>query len=150
MRHSILAALLFSPSLLLAQTGAPAVSNTFGTQLSSPLTLIAAEKPTAPLNISGRSTSIPSLRISSGVVYPQIIRSVNPVDSKLLGKLRTKKVVDLVVNEKGEAENIRIVNPSNSLVDASIVEAVSQYVFKPATLDQQPVAVKMELTILFQ
>jgi hypothetical protein len=118
--------------------------------LSSTPALIAAVKPAVPLSVPSRSISTPPARISSGVVFPQIIRSVNPVDSKLLGKLRAKKVVDLVVNEKGEAENIRIVNPSNSLVDASIVEAVSQYVFKPATLDQQPVAVKMELTILFQ
>lgn len=67
------------------------------------------------------------------------------------GVLRHADVVlKLNVSETGKAENLRIVKSGDPALNGAVLEAVSNYRFRPATLDRQPVPVAMNLTVKVQ
>jgi len=148
MRLSIIAGLLLSPSLLHAQAGTPSTSN-LEARLATPTALVSA----APAAPAAASNTTAVVRVSTGVVPPQIVRSV-PLAYPALGLDRAvaaqaQMVVKLTVNEKGEPENVTVANSVNPALDAEVVEAIRQYRFRPGTLDHQPIAVPVKLNVLF-
>jgi TonB family protein len=95
-----------------------------------------------------------AIRISTGVIGPAVINSSDfavsadalsgvPVDNPAV-------VLALRVNERGITENVHVVRSVNSRVDAQVLQAVREFRFKPATLDQQPVPVDLNLTVVVQ
>lgn len=105
-------------------------------------------------NSSEAAASASPIRITTGVIAPAVLNSANfAVTSDALAGVGLDKpsvVLALKVNEKGFAEDVRIVRSVNPKVDLQVLEAVRDFRFRPATLDQQPVPVDLELTVVVQ
>lgn len=89
-------------------------------------------------------------RVSTGVAVPAIIDSTFRIPASALGETgagSAKVVLSLNVDEKGNAKNVHVVKSANPELDARVVTAVLQSHFRPATLDHQPIAVDMDLTV---
>jgi TonB family protein len=151
MRLSIIAGLLLSPSLLHAQAGTPSTSN-LEARISSPTALVSSSSPAA--NVAPALSGTPVTRISTGVSAPKIIHSVE-ISSTGLGLDEaiahgSEMRVKFVVNEKGEPENVVVVNPLNVELDEAVVESVRQYRFRPGTLNGEVIAVPMQILLQFK
>jgi TonB family protein len=127
MRHIIAASLLLTPMLCTAA----AVAST------PPTDAFASTKP---------------LRVSTGVIPPRIIRSTHIALSKVPERIPTDSVVvlQLKVDEQGVPEAIQVVRPVNPELGAKVAEAVQNFRFSPATLDNQAVPINLTLKVLVQ
>lgn len=56
-------------------------------------------------------------------------------------------VLKLNVNEEGKAQGIKVVKSEDPALDGPVIDAVSKYKFRPARVDNQPVAAAMNLVI---
>jgi len=150
MRPTLIAALVLSPALLHAQANVSAQPKTsdaapaLQARLAEPKALYAA----APAD---HSTATASLRVSTGVVGPKLIHTVEiKADSdwrwRSAGKYRTA-VVEMIVDETGTPTNLKIVQSAGEELDKNVLAAVSQYRFRPATVSHQPAAVPVDLTV---
>jgi TonB family protein len=143
MRTVILATLALSPMLLHAQANSPAQpqASTLQSRLEQPNEL-AADRGAIPA----------SLRVSTGVVAPKLIYStaIASTDEWSVRRAATDKkvVVEMLINEKGVPSDLRVVNSIGSDMDKNVLAAVSQYRFKPGTLDSKPATVPLKLEIL--
>jgi TonB family protein len=54
------------------------------------------------------------------------------------------------VGEDGKTKNVEIIKSAYPELDGSVATAVRQFRFRPATLDNQPVATEMTLNLLVQ
>jgi hypothetical protein len=151
MRRVIVAALALVPTLLHAQVNSPAQTQSTGSSLQSKLV-----QPAAFASESDRSAASSPLRISTGVNGPKLIHTVS-VESDSALFLRVvpsdeKVVVALVVDESGKPFDLKVVGQVNPVLEKNVLDAVSQFRFKPGTLDDQPapVPVELELTIRSQ
>jgi TonB family protein len=149
MRKAILAALALSPMLLHAQANSPAQtqSSANGQVLTS-----AVVAPKA-LVASAATDAVPSTtrRISTGVKAPKLISTVDVTDVSELPTsfaIQDKTVVvSMIVHEDGKPSDLAIVRSVGAALDKNVLAAVSQYRFKPGTLDNQPTAVPVNLEI---
>jgi TonB family protein len=97
------------------------------------------------------ATAPTPVRISTGVTAPVLIGS--PVLSLPQGlafdliPADAQVQLSLTVNAKGEPENIQVVKSFSPFVDARVVDAVSQFHFRPATVDNQPTAIDLNLIV---
>jgi TonB family protein len=57
-------------------------------------------------------------------------------------------VLKLNVDEQGKPEDIQIVNTVNPTFGADVIDAVRQFRWRPAKLDNQPVATDLTLHLL--
>lgn len=118
------------------------------TLLLPSLFLPAAAKASTPEHDASAPTPV---RISTGVTAPVLLSS--PVLS-LPGDFSFDLIpsnaqvrLSLTVNAKGEPENIQVVKSFSPYVDARIIDTVSQFHFRPGTVDNQPQAVDLNLTV---
>ena len=122
----ILAASLLLPSLFL-----PAVANA-----STPV-----DDATAPTPV----------RISTGITAPVLLGS--PVLSLPAGfsfdliPADAQVQLSLTVDAKGQPQNIHVVKSFSPFIDSRIIDTVSQFHFRPGTIDNQPVAIDLNLTV---
>jgi TonB family protein len=123
MRHLLIASLLLSPALFTAS----AVASQPGTDAAA-------------------STDH---RVSTGVTTPKVIHSasIEVLPSEMYIANETKVQLSFHVDEKGKASDIKVVNPSNPILDQHVVKAISKFRFEPATLDNQPVPIDMNWTV---
>jgi Gram-negative bacterial TonB protein C-terminal len=54
----------------------------------------------------------------------------------------------MLVDEKGVPSDLKVVNSIGAEMDKNVLAAVSQYHFKPGTLDSKPAAVPLKLEIV--
>jgi TonB family protein len=112
------------------------------------LLLPAVAKASTPTSDASASTPV---RISTGVTAPVLLGS--PVLSLPVGlsldlvPADAQVELSLTVNAKGEPENIQVVKSYSPFVDARVVDTVSQFHFRPGTVDNQPTAVDVNLTV---
>jgi TonB family protein len=112
------------------------------------LFLPAVAKASTPVDDATAPTPV---RISTGVIAPVLIGS--PVLSLPMGfsfdlvPADAQVQLSLTVNAKGDPENIQVVKSFSPFVDARVVETVSQFHFRPGTVDSQPTAVDLNLTV---
>ena len=59
-------------------------------------------------------------------------------------------LVSFRVDEKGTPQNVHLLKSVNQAVDQRVLEAVRQYHFVPGTLDDQNVAVDVNLIVNFE
>jgi TonB family protein len=119
--------------------------------LASPLFLTAAAHASGP--VTDVTALTPPRAISTGVVPARILYSHNIDFTSTATELLpqdSEVVLTLKVNEKGSAENVEVVKSPGHYLDGPVAAAVRQYRFSPATLDHQPVAVPMTLTVFVQ
>jgi TonB family protein len=97
------------------------------------------------------ATAPTPVRVSTGVTAPVLLGK--PVLSLPVGysfdliPTDAQVQLSLTVDEKGQPQNIHIVKSFNPFVDASVMDSVSQFHFRPGTIDNQPVAVDLNLTV---
>jgi TonB family protein len=119
--------------------------------LLSPLFVSAAAIASQPVIAEPAATTTRPL--STGVTPAHVIYSpdlnLSPAAAETL-PFGAEVVVKLNVDEKGLPTDIEIVKSPTHYLDAPVVAAVRQYRFRPASLDNQPVATPMTLTILVQ
>ena len=110
------------------------------------LFLPAAAKASTPVDDANAPTPV---RVSTGVVPPALIDSANlsiPSGGFLIPD-GAEIGLTFTVDEKGIPQNIQVVKSFNPFWDARVVDAVRQFRYHPGTVDNQPVAVDMNLTV---
>jgi len=58
-------------------------------------------------------------------------------------------IVAFTVDEKGNPQNVHLLKSVNPMVDGRVVESVRKYRFEPATLDNQKIAVDVDMRVNF-
>jgi TonB family protein len=146
MRVSLLAGLLLAPVLVHAQ-GTQATSGQLSARLAAP-----SNPAVAPAAAANR-TSTTAVRVSTGVTPPQILEQ-STIQTNRVGfatVLSGAEIdVKLTVDEKGQPQNVSVVKPVNEAFDAAVISALKQYKFKPAMLDNQPVAMDMNIHVILE
>lgn len=116
--------------------------------LLSSLTLPAAAFASTPVDDATAPTPV---RISTGIIAPVLLSS--PVLSLPVGfsfdliPADAQVQLSLTVDEKGQPQNIQVVKSCSPFIDARVIETVSQFHFRPGTIDNQPTAVDLNLTV---
>jgi TonB family protein len=84
-------------------------------------------------------SSAPTVTRTVGVALSEAELAAQPAVSNV--------VVHAVVDENGVPRNVAISHSAGKVVDEKAVEAVSQYRFKPATVDNQPTWAEVSIAI---
>jgi TonB family protein len=153
MRKVIVATLALSPLLLHAQANSPAQpqpsSNTSFVQ--SQLTQ-STELGSATGADRTSTASLTDARVSTGIIRPKLIYSVDvSTEGDLISSLpnfEREALVEMVVDETGKPSDVKIVKSVGPAMDKNVLAAVSQFRYKPGTLDNQPTAVPVNLELI--
>jgi TonB family protein len=91
-----------------------------------------------------------NLRVSTGVKAPAILDTAAVTLPE--GTLNSLPVgaavgIELTVDQYGVPQNIRVVKSLSPSLDASVVEAVRHFHFRPGSMDNKPVPVDLNLTV---
>jgi TonB family protein len=148
MTRTIVAILALAQGMLFAQSKSPAQPS------STPVLQSALLQPAAFSAFSAKDNTATSstgkIRISS-LVAPKLIQSVSLTVASSPRMLATDStvVLDLTVDESGKPTHIQVAESANPSLDQEVVAAVSQFRYKPGTLDGQPTAfpVKLHYTV---
>jgi protein TonB len=91
-------------------------------------------------------------KVGGGVSAPELIYKVDPEFSEEARKSKTtgNVLVNLIVDQSGHAQNVHVLRGVGMGLDEKAVEAVKQYRFKPAMENGKPVAVEMNVEVLFE
>jgi TonB family protein len=116
--------------------------------LLSSLVLPAAAFASTPVDDASAPTPI---RVSTGVTEPVLVNSafleIPSGYSNDIIPTGAQVSLSLTVNEKGEPENIQVTKSFSKFWDARVIDAVREFHFKPATVDNQPTPVDMNLVV---
>lgn len=120
--------------------------------LLSSITLTAAAAPVMHLN---DDASAPTSRtVSTGVTEPHLIYKspINiPADQlPSTAGSSAKVVLQIALDESGSPTAIRVLHPVTPEVDQRVIDAVRQFRWTPAVLNNQPVKTDLTLTIELQ
>lgn len=91
-------------------------------------------------------------RIGGGVSAPQLVFKVEPEYSEEARKAKFSGTVVLfvVVDEKGNPRDLKVVRPLGLGLDEKAIEAVTKWRFKPGYKDGKPVAVAATIEVNFR
>ena len=151
MRKMLVSVLFLSTVLLNAQTRTQGqgVMDEARNESPSALPASAAAQPASDVYVAP-----PARRISTGVSAPKLIGGpkivVSTTDFNTADLNAEKVIVRLRVDEKGTAKNVQLIKSVNPSVDARVLEAVRNYHFAPAMLDDQAVPVNLNLVVQFE
>jgi protein TonB len=112
--------------------------------------------------IGGAKTAIPDppvpkenksrapMRIGGRVRAPQIIRRVEPTYPPLARQTHTQGtvVIEAILDESGNVVEMKVIS-GHGLLIAAAIEAVRQWKYEPTYLNDQPVAVQMNINVTF-
>ena len=116
---------------------------------SSLVTATALAAPPASADVHGTP-----FRISTGVVSARVLNAGDFIISSqaLQSESAAMPEVQLAldVDQHGSPSNVQIVKSVNPKVDEQVLAAVRKFRFRPASLDEQPVPVKLSLTVLIR
>lgn len=82
---------------------------------------------------------------------PVLIKRVMPKYPELARKagLEGKVIVEYIVGKDGHVESARVIKSDNEIFNQAALDAVKQYVFKPAMQNDRPVKVRVIQPIVF-
>jgi TonB family protein len=153
MRKVIAATLALTPMLLHAQANSPAQTQTSGTSTTLQSKLIQPKDFNGP-EADHTTPNVSHLRISTGVVAPKLIKTVDIVSDSDRGissfAIDRKTVVEMTVDATGKPSDLKIVQSLGPVMDHNVLAAVSQYRFAPGTLDGQPTTVPLSLEVVLR
>jgi TonB family protein len=97
-------------------------------------------------------TGEPLFRVGGGVSAPKALNHPDPEYSEEARNARLEGtcVLSVVVNKKGNTENIGIVRSLGMGLDEKAIEAIQAWTFKPALKDGKPVAVLIRIAVSFR
>lgn len=116
--------------------------------LLSPLFLPAAAVASKPVNDASAPTS--DRPISTGVIAPSLIHTTDViVSADYAAALRGDSTVVLKLNldEQGQPADIQVIKSANPSLDAGVVNAVRQFRWHPALLNNQAVPTDLTLNV---
>jgi TonB family protein len=150
MRKVILATLALSPIMLHAQANSPAQPQAANAPVLQSK-LVQPNEFAAGAAHSATATSGP-LRVSTGVAAPKLIHTVDILSDNewtpRVAGINRKVVVAMLVDAKGVPSDLKIIQSAGAEMDKNVLAAVSQYRFKPGTLDHEPTPVPLNLEIV--
>jgi len=91
------------------------------------------------------------LRVGGEVKAPLLLNKVEPGYPEAARKARMEGVViiEAIITAHGSVEEVKILKSVNPLLDASAQRAVSQWKYRPATLNGRAVRVYLTVTVTF-
>lgn len=91
------------------------------------------------------------LRVGGDVKAPQLTNRVEPSYPEAARKARMEGVVILeaIITASGSVEDVKVLKSMNPLLDAAASRAVSQWRYRPATLNGRAVRVYLTVTVTF-
>lgn len=100
----------------------------------------------------GDDASSPAVKVGKNVSRPSLIFKVEPEYSAEARQARFQGDVQIsaIVETSGRLSNVRILKPLGLGLDQHVLAAVSQWRFKPALKDGQPVRVVAQITVNFR
>ncbi len=133
-------------SLLIA--AAAAAAGSAGVAAAAYFPLDVAEKPAKKSQPAGNRV----YRIGDGVVAPKLLSKVEPKYSEEAREAKVQGTVKLaaVIESKGRAEDIQVLESLEPSLDKNAVEAVRQWVFQPGTKAGKPVRVRATIEVNFK
>jgi TonB family protein len=147
MMRTTVAILALAPAFAFAQTQ----TKTPAQPASTPVLQAALLKPVAFTDLKSTdnaSARTSSVRVSTGVVAPELVHSVGlsvgQTRTHVLAANRTV-VLELVVDAAGTPTGVHVVKSVDPILDEKAVIAVEQFRYKPGTLNGQPAAVPVRL-----
>src|ERR1035438_4123001 len=96
--------------------------------------------------------SASAYRIGGGVSPPSVITKVQPEFSMEASRARLegKVVLLVVVDESGNAREMKVIRPLGLGLDEKAIEAVGEWVFQPGSKDGEAVAVQATIEVNFR
>jgi len=91
-------------------------------------------------------------KVGGGVSAPSVLYKVEPTytEEAHTAKLQGTVVLQLVVDEKGRAQNVKVTRSLGLGLDEKAVEAVEKWTFKPGMKEGKPVPVTGQIEISFR
>jgi len=123
------------------------------TGLLSSLAFTAAAATVHSSNDSTASASAPASArpVSTGVTNPQLVYSTRiqiPAEEVSAAFPNPARVVlRLNLDQTGSPKAIHVIQPLSQSIDARVVEAVRQFRWSPAVLDNQPISSELNLIV---
>jgi len=147
MRKIITTTLVLSPMLLHAQASPPVQPTTSTSTEMSKLVKPGTPSSSTPTGNSMNTTPAP-IRVSTGIVAPQLVHKADiQWDGDSYANDKTI-VIHMTVDPTGKPANLSVVRSISPMMDHQVLQSVSQYRFKPGTLDNAPYSVPMDLEIV--
>ena len=86
-----------------------------------------------------------------GMTPPKVIHAVDPKypGDGVLQSGDNICVVEVVVDEKGMPQDVRLIKSPDPKLDTNTVKAVQKYRFQPATYQGKPVPVRIKITVIY-
>jgi outer membrane biosynthesis protein TonB len=113
--------------------------------LLSPMLLTASAVARSPKTDASTATPV---RVSTGLVAPKIIDPNDiHISGDALGQANAVVELSLNVDEKGNAQNVKVVKSASPELDARVVSQVLQSRFRPGTLNNHAIPVDLDLVI---
>ncbi len=100
---------------------------------------------------TGPGTGDEPLRVGGDVKAPVLLQKIEPGYPEAARKARMEGVVILeaIITSEGAVQDVKVLKSVNPLLDASAVRAVSQWKYRPATLNGRAVRVYLTVTVTF-
>ena len=114
-----------------------------------PQTVTSPAPPAGPPSTVLPSTAVPDLRIYTGSdsgVEPPVLRSPEILEVLLQGFETRENVIELVVSEKGEVQQARMVGAPQRFPDVMLLSRAKELHFDPAVRNGVPVRYRIRLT----
>jgi len=149
MRYLVAVALVLSPLMVPAQTAPSAPTSQLAAMHSG------VHTPKAPMSAAAADLTQPvvsQLRVSTGVVEPKLIyvTDIHQNAISALGRKVYSAGVSMIVDTEGKPTDLKIVKSAGPIMDADILEAVSQYRFRPGSVSGEKFAVPLTLYLQIQ
>ena len=89
-------------------------------------------------------------RVSTGVTPPQVLNSIRLAPDQMIGHTHPADSiisVSFMVDEKGQPRDIQVLKGSDPYWNSLVTSAVQNLRYRPATLNNRPVAMAVKLNI---
>jgi hypothetical protein len=145
MTRTIAAILALTPGVLFAQAQSPAQPS------STPVLQSALLQPAAFVAFKASdnaSANAASLRVSTGVVAPKLIHQADLAAARPLSDSHPGDrtvVLEMMVDATVKPTNLHVVAANDPTLDNEVIATVSQFRYKPGTLNGQPTAFPVRL-----
>ena len=143
MRTILMATLALAPVLVHAQSQSPAQPH----GVNAPV----LESRLVTPNAADGAASANATQPTSNLVKPKLIKWTNiNQEARNWNVTRASEsnvTVSMIVTEGGIPTDLKIVDSEDPLLNSSVLDAVANYRFKPASLDSKPTAVPLLLKV---